>query len=132
MKTLRLILLIVLCAVAPPGSLFSQQNAQLGVNAALRYWSAFAEMRDSAITDQQAKELNAILDGTAPYDDLKYKDLLEKNALALQIMARATSLPYCDWGLDTQLGEDVLVDYARKALALGRLNILYACHLVMG
>jgi hypothetical protein len=32
----------------------------------------------AAITDQQARELNAILDGTAPYDDLKYKDLLEK------------------------------------------------------
>src|SRR2546429_3014690 len=86
MKTLRLILLIVLCAVAPPGSLFAQQNAQLGVNAALRYWSAFAEMQDSAISDQQAKELNAILDGTAPYDDLKYKDLVAANRSAVETM----------------------------------------------
>ena len=57
-----------------------------------------------AITDEQARELNAILEGTAPYDDLKYKDLLEKNRLALEIMARATSLSNCDWGLDYEGG----------------------------
>src|SRR5439155_11960700 len=115
MKTLRLILLIVLCAVAPPGSLFAQQNAQLGVNAALRYWSAFAEMQDSAVTDQQAKELNAILDGTAPYSDLKYRELAEKNRPAFETMARGTAIPNCDWGIDYALGPDAPVEYARKA-----------------
>jgi len=45
--------------------------------------------------------------------------LLEKNSLALEIMARATSLPNCDWGLDYGLGHDLPVDYARKALVLG-------------
>jgi hypothetical protein len=45
-------------------------------------------------------------------------------------MARATSLPSCDWGLDYGLGHDVPVDYARKALVLGRLNVLYAFHLL--
>jgi hypothetical protein len=43
-------------------------------------------------------------------------------------MARATSLQSCDWGLDYGLGHDVPVDYARKALVLGRLNVLYAFH----
>jgi len=130
MKTLRLILLIVLCAVAPPGSLFAQQNAQLGVNAALRYWSAFAEMQDSAISDQQAKELNAILDGTAPYDDLKYKDLVAANRSAVETMARGTTIPNCDWGVDYALGPHAPVEYVRKALTLGRLNVLYAFHLL--
>jgi hypothetical protein len=100
----------------------------LADNAALRYWSAFSALQDSAITDEQARELNAILDGTAPYDDLKFKDLLEKNRLALEIMARSTSLSNCDWGLDYG-AEDVPVEYARKALVLGRLNVLYAFHL---
>src|SRR5207302_858902 len=80
-------------------------------------------------TDQPARELNASLDGTAPYDDSKYKDLLGKNTLALEIMARGTSLSNCDWGLDYGLGEEVPVEYARKALVLGRLNVLYAFHL---
>jgi hypothetical protein len=107
---------------------FAQKSVSLADNAALRYWSAFSALQDSAITEQQARELNAILDGTAPYDDLKYKALIEKNALALEIMARATSLPSCDWGLDYR-ASDVPVEYARKSLVLGRLNVLYAFHL---
>jgi hypothetical protein len=130
MKILNTILSMILIALLSAGSALAQRNTSLTENAALRYWSAFSEVQDSGITDQQAKELNAILDGTAPYDDSKYKDLLEKNRLALEIMARATSLPNCDWGLDYGLGHDVPVDYARKALVLGRLNVLYAFHLL--
>lgn len=130
MKIFNTIPSMILIALLSACSALAQRNAPLTENAALRYWSAFSEVRDSGITDQQAKELNAILDGTAPYDDSKYKDLLEKNTLALEIMARATSLPNCDWGLDYGLGHDVPVDYARKALVLGRLNVLYAFHLL--
>jgi hypothetical protein len=129
MKIFNTIPSVVLIALLSAGSALAQQNASLKENAALRYWSAFSEVQDSGITDQQAKELNAILDGTAPYDDSKYKELLEKNKLAIEIMARATSLPNCDWGLDYGLRDDIPVDYARKALALGRLNVLYAFHL---
>src|SRR5580658_3130348 len=130
MKIFNTIPSMILIALLSAGSALAQRNAALTENAALRYWSAFSEVQDSGITDQQAKELNAILDGTAPYDDSKYKDLLEKNALALEIMARATSLPDCEWGLDYGLGHDLPVDYARKALLLGRLNVLYAFHLL--
>jgi hypothetical protein len=118
----EMIVVVLLSALSTPA------QKTLADNAALRYWSAFSAVQDSAITDQQARELNAILDGTAPYDDSKYKDLLEKNTLALEIMGRATSLSNCDWGLDYG-SEDVPVEYARKALVLGRLNVLYAFHL---
>ncbi len=130
MKIFNTIPSMILIALLSAGSALAQRNTSLTENAALRYWSAFSQVQDSGITDQQARELNAILDGTAPYDDSKYKDLLEKNTLALEIMARATSLPNCDWGLDYGLGHDVPVDYARKALVLGRLNVLYAFHLL--
>lgn len=130
MKIFNTIPAMILIALLSASSALAQRNTSLTENAALRYWSAFSEVQDSGITDQQAKELNAILDGTAPYDDAKYKDLLEKNTLALEIMARATSLSNCDWGLDYGLGHDVPVDYARKALVLGRLNVLYAFHLL--
>jgi hypothetical protein len=119
-------IMFVLLVSAVPA--LAERNVSLADNAALRYWSAFSAVQDTAITDEQARELNAILDGTAPYDDLKYKDLLEKNRLALEIMARATSLANCDWGLDYG-AQDVPVEYARKALVLGRLNVLYAFHL---
>jgi len=130
MKNFSTVASIILVVLVSTGSSFAQRKVSVAENAALRYGSAFSELQDSAITDQQAKELNAILDGTAPYDDSKYKDLLQKNTLALEIMARATSLPSCDWGLDYGLGHDVPVDYARKALVLGRLNVLYAFHLL--
>jgi hypothetical protein len=130
MKIFNTIPSVILIALLSAGSALAQRNASLTENAALRYWSAFSQVQDSSITDQQAKELNAILDGTAQYDDLNYKDLLEKNTLALEIMARATSLPNCDWGLDYGLGPDMPVDYARKALVLGRLNVLYAFQLL--
>lgn len=128
MKTLRVISLIILSAAALPDPSFAQQNVPLGQNAALRYWSAFAEMQDSAISDQQAIELYAILDGTAPYDDLKYRELVEKNRAAVETMARGTAIPNCDWGIDYALGPDAPVEYVRKALTLGRLNVLYAFH----
>jgi hypothetical protein len=129
MKTSRLILSMILVAGLTTGSAPAQQKVKLGENAALRYWSAFAQMQDSAITDQQVKELSAILDGTTPYDDSRYKDLIEKNKHALETMARGTALANCDWGLDYEQGPDTPIDYAPKAVALARLNVLYAFHL---
>ena len=131
MNSTRLISSIVFGVAISIGCASAQQRAKVGENAALRYWSAFAQMQDSAITDQQAKELNRILDGAAPYDDLKYKDFIEKNRLALETMARGTSILNCDWGVDYQVGVDAPVDYVRKSLALGRLNLLYSFHLLI-
>jgi hypothetical protein len=108
---------------------FSQPANRLGENAALRYWTAFSEMQDSAVSDEQAKELNAVVEGTAPYEDSKYKELVEKNRFALDIMARGTTLPACDWGLDYKQGAATPVGYVWKARALGSLNVLYAFHL---
>ena len=105
------------------------QHGSLAENAALRYWAAFSQIQDSGITDQEARELNSVLEDMRPYDLSKYKDLVEKNAPALEIMTRATSLPNCDWGLDYGLGEDLPVEYARKALVLGRLNVLHVIFL---
>ena len=106
-------------------------QSRLGDNAALRYWSAFAEMQDSSISDKDAVELNQIVAGTAPYVDSKYKDLVERNHAALSTMARGTELAGCDWGVEYQLGSEAPVEYVRKALALGRLNILYSFHLLI-
>jgi hypothetical protein len=107
----------------------AQTSAKPGENAALRYWSAFAQMQDVALTDAQVKELNLILEGTAPFVESSYKDLIERNRAALETMARGTALPYCDWGIDYQLGPDAPVEYVRKALELGRLNVLYSLRL---
>jgi hypothetical protein len=44
-------------------------------------------------------------------------------------MARGTAVANCDWGLDYELGPETPMDYAPKAVALARLNVLYILHL---
>jgi hypothetical protein len=129
MNRLRLILWIVPFCLFTAGAATAQPKPE--GNAALRYWSAFDQMQDSAITPEQAKELNLILEGTAPYSDLKYRELVEKNRPALETMIRGTALAYCDWGIDYELGHEAPVGYVRKALELGRLNVLYAFDLLI-
>lgn len=122
---------LLLAAVLPwTVVLTAQQSAvtRLGDNAALRYWSAFAQMRDSSISPDQAKELQAILEGTAPYDDLKHRDLVERNRFAVETLQRGAELSNCDWGLEYQLASEAPIEHVRKALALGRLNVLYSMH----
>jgi hypothetical protein len=131
MKTLRFMAMMVLCIALASGTATAQQNFKAGDNAALRYWAAFAQMQDSEITQEEAKEAHAILDGTAPYVDSRYKGLVEKNKPALETMARGAALPYCDWGVEMQMGDQAPVEYARKAALLGRLNVFYAFHLLL-
>jgi hypothetical protein len=83
-------------------------------------------LQDASISDEDAKALNTALDKLGPLDFAKYKELLQKNTAAIETMARGTSLTNCDWGLDYGMGENIPVEYARKALILGRLNVLYA------
>lgn len=131
MNILLRISLVMVALATGLGATSAKEKVHLGDNAALRYWSAFAQMQDSAITEEQAAELNTIIGGTAPYRDLKYRDLVEKNRPALETMVRGTALGSCDWGLDYELGPNTPVDFVRKALTLGRLNILYSFHLAL-
>lgn len=129
MKRIHGITSVALAVLLAVGAAMGQRSVSLADNAALRYWAAFSQLQDAAITDEEAKELNSVLDTMSAFDLSKYSDLIQKNTLALEIMARGSSLPTCDWGLDYGLGGDVPVDYARKALVLGRLNILHAMQL---
>jgi hypothetical protein len=131
MNIFRLLPAVFLLLAAQMSAASSTREVRLGPNAALLYWAALSEMQDSAISD--ATELNAILDGAAPYDDSRYKDLVEKNRFALNIMAHGASRPFCDWGLgysdSEEMGPATPVGYVWKARALGSLNVLYAFHL---
>ncbi len=101
MNSLRSMLLVIVALFVSAGPTLGQETASANRNAALRYWSAFSVMQDSAISADQAAELNAVLAGHAEYDDSKFSPLVEKNELPLEIMARATTLPDCDWAWTT-------------------------------
>jgi hypothetical protein len=132
MNRLRIIASVFLMAFAFLHNGFAQQPqvTNLGDNAALRYWSAFAQMQDTELNPEQVKILNSVVDGKAPYDDAQFRELISKNIPALQTMARGTKIPNCVWGLDYALGPDTPIEYVRKALTLGRLNVLHSYRLL--
>jgi hypothetical protein len=131
LRRIALAALAVALLAAPAALKSAQKGEKPGENAALRYWSAFAHMQDVALTDAQAKELYRIVDGTAPFVEPAYRNLIERNRPALETMASGTALPYCDWGIDYRLGPDAPLDHVGKAVQLGRLNVLYALQLEM-
>jgi hypothetical protein len=129
MKSAFVCLITVLALSFSEGAIAAGANPALSDNAALRYYAAFTVMQDSVISDQEARKLNGMLDGRLPYDDSQYSSLVKENILALELMRIGVQHAECDWGLDYQLGDQTPVEYARKALQLGRLNVLYAFHL---
>jgi len=131
MKSCHTIAAVILVAALYLGLAMGQSQTSRGENAAPWYRAAFAQMQDPSITPQQTKALSLILNGTISYDDSEFKQLVEKNHPALETLFRGASLSNCDWGLDYRRGENVPVDYVQKALALGRINVLYTLHMLI-
>jgi hypothetical protein len=94
-------------------------------NAALRYWSAFAEMKDRVIDDATTRRIEDVLNGRADWDEPSLGPIVEENADAVRAMQRGTELPDCNWGLDYSLGPALPLAHLPKARVLARLNALY-------
>jgi hypothetical protein len=124
MKRLTVILLCAVGIMSSTGT--AQQSSRAFDNAALRYWMAFAQMSDSPISAADAAQMDAIVNGKAPWDEQKFGPLVEQNKDAIETMIRATELPYCEWGIEYHLGPEAPVAHLPKARALARLNRLYA------
>ena len=98
-------------------------------NAALRYWMAFAQMNDSQISPAEVMRMNAMINGGSPWDEREFGPIVERNKAAIETMIRGSHLPYCEWGLETDLGPDTPIEYVPKAGALARLNNMYSMRL---
>lgn len=94
-------------------------------NAALRYWAAFAEMKDRAIDNATSKLMDEVLNGNASFDEQRLGPIVEENSYAVRGMQRGTELPECNWGLDYSLGAAIPLAHLPKARVLARLNALY-------
>jgi hypothetical protein len=99
-------------------------------NAALRYWMAFALMKDPPADKATADLLEQVALGAAPWDEARLGTILDANADALDIMQRATKLPTCDWGVEYELGSAAPIAHLARARALGRLNVVAGARLV--
>jgi hypothetical protein len=98
-------------------------------NAALRYWMAFAQMNDMAISPEDSIRMDEIVSGNAPWQEQRFGALVERNKDAIETMIRGTALPYCEWGVEYDLGPAAPAAHLPKARALARLNRLYAVRL---
>ena len=113
---------LVCCGAMAEGQQFTPAPTK---NAALRYWAAFAEMKDRPIDDATSKLMDDVLSGNANWDEQRLGPIVEENGYAVRAMQRATDLPECNWGLDYSLGTAMPLAHLPKARVLARLNALY-------
>lgn len=93
-------------------------------NAALRYWSALAEVREPPDDDATQHLFGETTAGRLAWDETKLGPILDSNRDALRTMQQVTKLPVCDWGFDYRQGERMPVWFAMRARLLSRLNAL--------
>ena len=92
-------------------------------NAALRYWSAMAELREPIVDDDATGNLlSATFAGQVGWDEKKLGPLLDSNLDAIRTMQQATKLPESTWGFDYRNGERTPVWFVMRARRLARLN----------
>jgi hypothetical protein len=95
-------------------------------NAALRYWQAFAEIKDPPPDKSTLDLMEKILAGQSAWNEATIAPVLDPNLPALGIFLRATSLPDCDWGLEYRRGPDASIAIVPRASVMARLNSLQA------
>jgi hypothetical protein len=95
-------------------------------NAALRYWQAFAEIKDPPPQKTTLDLMEKTLKGEAAWNESQLAPVLDPNQNALGIFLRATSLPECDWGLEYRRGPEASIAIVPRASVMARLNSLQA------
>jgi uncharacterized protein YggU (UPF0235/DUF167 family) len=93
-------------------------------NAALRYWQAFAEIKDPPANKEIQVEMEKVLSGAATWDEARLAGIVAANEIATGIMQRATKLPDCDWGVEYSRGPQASIAFVPRAHVLARLNML--------
>ncbi len=95
----------------------------LGANAALHYWQAFATM--PKLTDMEQTKLTA--DYLTMPLDAHARETVNKSAYALRCMARGAALLHCNWAIDWKAeGIDALLPQLNAARVLSTLACLRA------
>jgi hypothetical protein len=107
--------------VSGPAS--AEAPSDLGANAALKYWQAFATL--PKFTDaEQTRLMSEHL--TMPLD-AQTREIVSKAEYSLRMMHHAVMLPDCDWGIDWEAdGIEVLLPQMGAARVLSSLACLRA------
>jgi hypothetical protein len=120
----QLLLLVMLTVFSSKEAAARMKSPPETRNAALRYWQAFAELKDPPPNQGVQQEMEKVLSGEAPWDESKLGGIVAANEIALGIMQRATKLPDCDWGVEYARGPEASMAFVPRAHVLARLNTL--------
>jgi hypothetical protein len=118
--TIRCVAFVLVLGIEPRMAAAGAQTS----NAALRYWMAFAQMKNPPSDPETVALMTRVLEGSVPWNNERLGPILEVNHEALETMARGTRLSDCDWGPDDELGPFTPIEYIPRARALARLNVL--------
>jgi len=120
---LRALCLAITILALPSGYASAEAPSDLGANAALKYWQAFASL--PRFTDaEQTRLMSEHL--TMPLD-AQTREIVSKAEYSLRMMHHAEVLPACDWGIDWEAdGIEVLLPQMGAARVLSSLNALCA------
>jgi hypothetical protein len=120
---LRSLCLATAILVLPSGHASADAPTDLGANAALKYWQAFATLpkfSDAEQTKLMAEHLTMPLDAQA-------RESVSKAEYALRMMHHGAMLPRCDWGIGWEAdGIEVLLPQMPAARVLSSLACLRA------
>ncbi len=131
MKTLKKAFVLAVIMWLPSSLFIWAEGSDKGTtNAALRYWMAFALVENPSVDKTLAELLDKTASGEAPWNEERLGPILDQNTAAIETLHRATRLPDCSWGLETELGPDTPIPHLARGRALARLNVLYGMRLV--
>jgi hypothetical protein len=98
-----------------------EAKSELGANAAMKYWQAFALL--PALNKDQEKLVQDWK--TVPIDAAALK-LIDESQGSREYLLRGAKLQHCDWSLDYDDGIFLRLPYLPKSLLLARLTALHA------
>ena len=110
-------------ALAQPAAQPADGKPDLGANAALKYWQAFALL---PTPDKDEKKLLEQWQ-TTPLNAAALK-LIDRSSMSRLYLLRAAKLPRCDWSLNYEDGVDLVLPHLGKARMLASLTALHARH----
>lgn len=117
------LLILALLRPAPTAAQAPDAKADLGANAALKYWKAFALM--PALDRDQGTALGEW--NKVPFDAATLKLIADSEKSRLYLH-RGAKLPRCDWSLNWEDGMELLLPYLAKSRDLARLAALHGRH----
>ena len=115
---------VALTLLCSAGAALAQESkappSDLGRNAALTYWRAFAAFPE--LTKEESNIVAAYPPGVEPKSTPEQRaDLAKRLTRALELMHEASQIPQCNWGIDYEKeGPDTDLTYLAKSRDLGR------------